>query len=184
LLGYSPVGQKMDGKYHLIKVVITGNKKYEVQARHGYFAPKKMNNPAEKVDQEIHDAVYSQDEIADLPLEIHTKYFKTAGKNAELTVTSHVGVRGLQFRKADGKNCNELTVTTVIFDENGELVSGEQKLLNLQLPDATFQQVSQYGLRIEEKFALKPGSYTVRQVVREAEGAKMAAKNGVVVIPE
>jgi hypothetical protein len=101
-----------------------------------------------------------------------------------LTVTSHVGVRGLQFRKADGKNCNELTVTTVIFDENGELVSGEQKLLNLQLPDATFQQVSQYGLRIEEKFALKPGSYTVRQVVREAEGAKMAAKNGVVVIPE
>ncbi len=58
----------MDGKYHLIKVVITGNRKYEVQARHGYFAPKKVNNPAEKVDQEIHDAVYSQDEIADLPL--------------------------------------------------------------------------------------------------------------------
>jgi VWFA-related protein len=184
LLGYSPEGQKMDGKYHLIKVVITGNRKYEVQARHGYFAPKKVNNRAEKVDQEIHDAVYSQDEIADLPLEIHTKYFKNAGKNAELNVTSHVGVKGLQFRQADGKNCDELTVTTVIFGENGELVSGEQKLLNLQLPDAAFQQVSQYGLRIDVKFELKPGSYTVRQVVREAEGAKMAAKNRAVVIPE
>jgi hypothetical protein len=40
--------------------------------------------------------------------------------------------------------------------------------------------VSRYRLQITSRFALKPGRYTVR----EAEGAKMAAKNGEVVIPE
>ena len=88
------------------------------------------------------------------------------------------------LRQADGRHFDKLTVTTVIFNQNGEYVSGEQKLVNLELPDETYAMVSRYGLQITSRFALKPGRYTVRQVVREAEGAKMAAKNGEVVIPE
>jgi hypothetical protein len=52
------------------------------------------------------------------------------------------------------------------------------------VPDETYAMVSRYGLQITSRFALTPGRYTVRQVVREAEGAKMAAKNGEVVIAE
>jgi VWFA-related protein len=183
LLGYSPDNQKMDGKYHLIKVVITGKKNYEVQARRGYYAPRKAEDPVEKAKQEIQDAVYSQGEIADLPLEIRTQYVKGEKGAVQLNVASHLGMTEVPFRTENGKHCDKLTVTTVIFDDNGEYVSGEEKLLDLQLPEDTYEKVSRYGLQITSSFALKSGSYTVRQVVREAEGAKMAAKNGAVLIP-
>jgi VWFA-related protein len=184
LLGYSPQDQKMDGKYHLIKVALPGKKKYEVQARHGYYAPRKVNDPEERANQEIQEAVYSQGEIDELRLEIHTEYVKTDAANPHLSVTSRVGAQGLRFRKEGGRSFDKLMVTTVIFDENGEYVTGEQKLVNLDLPDETYEKVSRYGLQIKSNFALKPGTYTVRQVVRESEGAQMAAKNGAVVIPE
>lgn len=183
LLGYSPPDQKMDGKYHLIKVKIPASGKYEVQARHGYYAPKKVDDPEKKADQEIQDAVYSQGEIDELPMEIHTQCKKAENGEAQLSVISHVGAKDLPFRQAGGRHFDKLTVTTVIFDQNGEYVSGEQKLLNLELPGELFEKVSRYGLQITSTFALKPGKYTVRQVVREAEGAQMAAKNGEVVIP-
>jgi VWFA-related protein len=182
LLGYSPQDQKMDGKYHRIKVALPG-KKYEVQARHGYYAPKKVNDPDESANQEIQEAVYSQGEIDELRLEMHTEYVRTDAANPYLSVTSRVGAQGLRFRKEDGRSFDKLMVTTVIFDENGEYVTGEQKLVNLELPDETYEKVSRYGLQIKSNFALKPGTYTVRQVVRESEGAQMGAKNGTVVIP-
>jgi len=183
LLGYSPQDQKMDGKYHLIKVALPGKKKYEVQARHGYYAPKKVNDPEERASQEIQEAVYSQGEIDELRLEIHTEYVKTDAANPHLGVTSRVGAQGLRFRKEGGRSFDKLMVTTVIFDKNGEYVTGEQKLVNLDLPDETYEKVSRYGLQIKSNFALKPGTYTVRQVVRESEGAQMGAKNVTVVIP-
>jgi len=182
LLGYSPQDQKMDGKYHRIKVALPG-KKYEVQARHGYYAPKKVNDPDESANQEIQEAVYSQGEIDELRLEMHTEYVRTDAANPYLSVTSRVGAQGLRFRKEGGRSFDKLMVTTVIFDQNGEYVTGEQKLVNLELPDETYEKVSRYGLQIKSNFALKPGTYTVRQVVRESEGAQMGAKNGTVVIP-
>jgi VWFA-related protein len=162
LLGYSPQDQKMDGKYHLIKVALPGKKKYEVQARHGYYAPKKVNDPEERANQEIQEAVYSQGEIDELRLEMHTEYVKTDAANPHLSVISRVGAQGLRFRKEGGRSFDKLTVTTVIFDENGEYVTGEQKLVNLDLPDETYEKVSRYGLQIKSNFALRPGTYTIR----------------------
>jgi VWFA-related protein len=162
LLGYSPQDQKMDGKYHLIKVALPGKKKYEVQARHGYYAPKKVNDPEERANQEIQEAVYSQGEIDELRLEMHTEYVKTDATNPHLSVISRVGAQGLRFRKEGGRSFDKLTVTTVIFDENGEYVTGEQKLVNLDLPDETYEKVSRYGLQIKSNFALRPGTYTIR----------------------
>jgi hypothetical protein len=183
LLGYSPSNEKMDGKYHLIRVTLPEHKKYEVQARHGYYAPKKASDPEKKADQEIQDAVYSQGEIDEFPLEIHTQYRKSEGGEGQLSVISHVDAKELAFRQVNGRHFDKLTVTTVIFDENGEYITGEQKLVNLDLPDETYEKVSRYGLQIKSNFALKPGTYTVRQVVRESEGAQMGAKNVTVVIP-
>ena len=183
LLGFSPEDQTMDGKYHLLKVALPGHKDYEIAARHGYYAAKKLKDPDEAAIQEVQDAVYSQNEIQDMPLAIRTKYVKNSDGTAQLTVISHLGVKDVAFRKADEKNCDKLSVTTAIFDDNGEYVSGEQKFLDLQLTDDKYALVSRYGLQIQTDFALKAGSYTVREVIRESEGAQMAAKTGAVVIP-
>jgi VWFA-related protein len=183
ILGFSPQNQRMDGKYHTIKVVITEKRKYSVQARRGYYAPKKVNDPREQAMAEMQEAVFSQDEIQDLPLDLQTQYFKTGEAGAQLSVVSKIDVKGMHFRKADGRNYDNLTVATVIFDENGNYVTSGEKVLEMRLLDKTYSRLSQTGLVMKSSFELKPGKYMVRQVIRDSEGAQMAAKNGAVVIP-
>jgi VWFA-related protein len=183
MLGFSPQNQKMDGRYHTIKVSMANKQKYEIQARRGYYAPRKVNDPQEQAKQEIAEAVFSQEEIHDLPLDLQTQYFKTGETEAHLSVVSRIDVKGVHFRKADGRNMDDLTVATVIFDENGNYVTGGEKLLQMKLLDTTYTKLSQTGLTMKSSFAVKPGKYMVRQVIRDSEGAQMAARNGAVVIP-
>jgi len=183
ILGFSPPNQKMDGTYHSIKVKLAGKQKYVIQARRGYYAPKKLNDPREIEKQEIQDAVFSQDEIDDLPLSLQTQYFKADNTGAHLSVVSRVQLKGLHFRKAEGRNLDNLTVATVIFDENGNYVTGGSKVVQMRLLDATYERLSRSGLTVKSSFDVKPGKYMVRQVVRDSEGAQMAARNGTVVIP-
>lgn len=183
VLGFSPQNQKMDGKYHLLKVATTNKEKYNIQARRGYYAPRKVDDPEQQAKQEIAEAVFSQDEINELPLDLQTQYFKTTQTEAHLSVVSKIDLKGMHFRKADGRNWNNLTVATVIFDENGNYVTGGEKLLEMRLLDATYTRLTQTGITMKSSFDLKPGRYMVRQVVRDSEGAQMAARNGAVQIP-
>jgi VWFA-related protein len=183
VLGFSPQNQKMDGKYHAIKVSLTGKQKYAIQARRGYYAPKKLDDPREMEKQEIQEAVFSQDEIHDLPLSLQTQFFKTGDSGARLSVVSHLELNGMRFRKAEGRSFDDLTVATVVFDENGNYVTGGEKIVQMRLLDATLEKLSRTGLTVKSSFEVKPGKYVVRQVVRDSEGAQMAARNGTVVIP-
>ena len=76
VLGFSPQNSKLDGHFHTIKVTVTGKPKYAIQARRGYFAPKKADDPREAATQEIQEAVLSQNEIFDLPMSLQTQYFQ------------------------------------------------------------------------------------------------------------
>src|SRR5437899_8417998 len=60
LLGFSPQNLKIDGRFHALKVTLTSKEKYGIQARHGYFAPKTVADPAEATKQELQNALFSQ----------------------------------------------------------------------------------------------------------------------------
>jgi hypothetical protein len=47
----------------------------------------------------------------------------------------------------------------------------------------TYQKLLQGGLTAKSSFDLKSARYLVRQVIRDSEGSQMAARNGVVDIP-
>jgi hypothetical protein len=142
-----------------------------------------VDDPQELAKAELQEAVFSQDEIKDMPLELQTQYFKSQDTGAHLSVISHIDVKGIHFRKAEGRNFDDLTVATVIFDENGNYVTGGEKVLEMRLLENTYQRLSRTGLTMKSSFDVKPGKYMVRQVIRDSEGAQMAARNGSVVIP-
>jgi len=183
LLGFSPQNLKLDGKFHQLRVTLTGKQKFNIQSRRGYYAPRTVTDPNEQAKQEIEEALFSQDEIRDLPLEVQTQFFKTEAAGARLSVLSRLDLKGLRFRKADGRNNDDLTVATAIFDENGQFVTGGEKIVEMRLKDNTVDRLEHSGLTVKSSFDVKPGTYLVRQVVRDAEGAQMAARNGAVVIP-
>src|SRR5437762_9488070 len=124
LLGFSPQNLKIDGRFHTLKVTLTSKEKYSVQARHGYFAPKTVADPAEATKQEMQEALFSQEEIRDLPVELQTQFFKKDEAQARLAVLSHFDVKSIHFQKVEGRNNDQLTILTGIFDENGNFVTG------------------------------------------------------------
>jgi len=183
LLGFSPQNLKLNGSYHILKVSLAGKQKFTVQARRGYYAPRTIADPAEAAKEEIQEALFSQDELRDLPVELQTQFFKKDATEARLAVLTHVDLKGIHFRKAEGRNRDDLTVATAIFDENGNFVTGGEKIVEMKLLDTTVARLSHSGFTLKSSFDVKPGTYLVRLVVRDAEGAQMAARNGAVNIP-
>jgi VWFA-related protein len=183
VLGFSPQNLKLDGHYHKLKVTLKDPQKFTLQARRGYYAPKHIADPAEQDKQEIEEAVFSQDEMHDIPVELHTQFFKSSDNRAKLTVLAHVDVKGLRFRKVDGRNRDDLTVVSVLFNRNGDFVQGSKKILEMRLKDDTLEHKLGSGITMRTSFDVKPGSYLVRLVVRDAEDRLMSAQSGAVDIP-
>ena len=182
VLGFSPQNLKLDGKYHHLKVTFTAKQKWTLQARHGYFAPHEAADPEAGAREEIQQAIFSQEELHDLPIECQTQFFKGA-KGVRLTVEARVETKGLKFRKAEDRNKDKLTIATVIFDENGSLLTGLEKTVEMRLKDDTLQRINKTGISVRSSFDLQPGTFLVRIVVRDSEGTQMAAMNRGVVIP-
>jgi hypothetical protein len=183
VLGFSPQNLKLDGSFHSLKVTLKNPEKLSVQARRGYFAPKHAADPAEEAKQEIEDALFSQDEVHDLPVQLHTQFFKSSDVDAKLTVVAHIDVRRLHFRKVDGRNRDDLTVVSALFNRNGSLVQGSEKTVTMRLKDETLESKLGSGITLKASFDVKPGSYLVRLVVRDTEAQLLSAENDAVQIP-
>ena len=182
-LGFSPQNLKQDGSFHHLKVSLKSPAKLSLQARSGYYSPKHTADPAEEAKQEIEDAIFSQEEQHDLPVELHTQFFKSGDAEAKLAVLAHVDVKHIQYRKVDGRNTNELTVVAALFNRNGVFIQGMQKNLTMRWKDETLENKLNSGITLKTSFDVKPGSYLVRLVIRDKEGQLMSAENGAIEIP-
>ena len=185
ILGFTPQSLKFDGSYHALKVTLTKPKPagYELQARRGYFVQKHATDPAEQAKQEIEEAFFSRDELHDIPVDLHTQYFKTSEYKARLSILARVDLRHLKFAKADGRNVDKLTIVGGVFDRNGNYVSGSEKVVDMHLKDQTLAALPESGITVKTTLDLASGSYIVRLVVRDSEGQLMSAQNSAVEIP-
>jgi len=183
VLGFSPQNLKLDGAYHALKVKLTNSRGLDLQARRGYYAPKHLADPEENAKREIQEAMFSRDELQDIPVDLHMQFFKSSDVAAKISVLARVNIQNLRFRKADGRNNDNLTVLSGVFDRNGNYITGMQKTVELRLLDATLGKLTNSGITVKTTFDVMPGSYVIRLVVRDAEGQTMATRNGVVEIP-
>ena len=130
----------------------------------------------------MQQAIFSQEELRELPVDCKTQFFRGAN-GVRLFVVARLETKELKFRRAGDRNTDKLTASMVIFDGNGNLITGEQKTMDLRLTDATLERINKTGISIKSSFQLQPGNYLVRIVVRGSEGSQMAATNLGVVIP-
>jgi len=183
VLGFAPQNLKFDGAFHSLRVAVKNAKDLELQARRGYYAPRHAVDPAEQAKLEIQEAVFSREEVQDLPADLQVQFFRVSNASARVSVLARVDLKHIRFRKADDRNNNTLTIVSGIFDRNGNFVSGIEKVVEMHLRDQTLDNLPATGITVKTTMDVVPGSYAVRLVVRDAEGQTMAARNGVVEIP-
>ncbi len=128
---------------------------FDLDARRSYIAPKRPFDPAEEAGQEIQEALFSRE-------------------GAQLTVIARVDLKALKLRKAHGRNHDYnhdgLTVTTALFDNNGNYVAGTRRGVELRLKDETFDRWRSNGILVPCNLGAKPRNY-------------LAAQNGSVALP-
>jgi VWFA-related protein len=183
VLGFAPVGLKFNGSYHTLKVTLKNGTKLQLQARRGYFERQHLQNAEEQAQAELKDAFFSRDEIRNLPVDLHTQFFKTGDYNARLSIMARVDIRRLRYKKADGRNSDTLTVVGGVFDKDGKYIVGSQKTINLKLKDQTLDTIPEGGITVKSNLDVASGSYVVRLVVRDSEGEVMSALNSALEIP-
>jgi VWFA-related protein len=184
LLGFTPQDLKMDGSYHKLKVSLNSGKGMNLQVRKGYYAAKYSADPKEQAKQQLEETFFSRDEIHDLPAELQTQYFKLGNGDATLSAVANVDVKKLTFHKEAGRNRNAITVETGLFDNDGNFVTGLEKVVTLSLLDETLEKHTGSGIGVKSSFTVHPGRYVVRMVVRDTEGQLMTAESSLVEIPQ
>jgi hypothetical protein len=187
LLGFSPPGLKLDGKFHALKVSIRKSNarsgRYDLQFRSGYNAPAGPDDSVAQAKRELREALFSLDELRDIPVELETQLSEAATTGAQLTLTARIDVRTLHYQKTGGRNVDTLTIAAGIFDDNGALINTFQKSIDMRLNDQTLASQVPSGIQVNAAFDLNPGKYVVRFIVRDADGQSTAARNVPVHIP-
>jgi VWFA-related protein len=184
LLAFSPQNLRMDGSFHSLKVALAKTvRDVAVNARRGYYAPTHLEDAKETARRELEEALFSREEMSDIGMDFGTQFFKPTADSAKLAVLIKLDVKKLRFRKEEDRNKNEVTLVCGVFDRNGVYVTGVQKLLEMRLLDETLEKRLDNGITVRNTIDLKPGKYSIRIVVRDAEGQMMSARNGAVDIP-
>jgi VWFA-related protein len=183
VLGFSPQNLKFDGSYHKLTVSLKNVKGIQLETRRGYYERHHLENAAEQATEEIKEAFFSRDEMRELPVQLNTQFFKTDDFNARLSVLARIDAKHLKYRKDAGRNNNTVTVTSGVFDRNGNLVKGIQKTVEMKLRDQTLETLPDAGITVKSNLDVPSGEYVVRMVVRDSEGQVMSALNSAVKIP-
>lgn len=181
LLGFSPSSLQQDGKFHRLQVKLAAGLKFSVSAREGYFAPAHPADAAQAVNKIVTDALFSSNEIRDLPVQIHTQFARDAkpATTTTLTVQAMVDLRSLPRRQVSEQNTNELRVVAAVFDRNGKYMGA----LDKKVPVRWSPQREGTMIGATFSFLLDPGGYLVRLVVRDAESQHLYAQDAIVEIP-
>jgi len=183
VLAFSPRNLKPDGRFHKLKVSLANPKGFTLQARRGYFAPKASEDAAARAKEEIQDAVYSQDDLRELPIDVHTQFFKLNESDVRLSVLTHLDMSSVHFQKRQDRNLDDLTFITVLFDRDGKYLTGKEKKVVCRLRDDTLARLTRTGITLKMEFDLKPGTYMVRQIVRDSQAGQLSGLSRTVEIP-
>ncbi len=183
MLGFSPQNLKLDGAYHTLKVSFTLKNGNTLVARRGYYAPRHEADEAELAHEEIREALFSREEMQDIPIQVQTQFFKSDDQKVKLAVLARIDLKSLRFRKDQGRNWDDLVIVAGVFDRNGNLVTAIQKTIEMRLKDETFEMRLNAGITVKSSLDISPGNYVVRVVLRDHEGKMMTARNRVVEIP-
>ncbi len=179
LLGFTPHDLKPDGKYHKLRVAIKDRKGLIVRARDGYYAPKTLADPGQQAKDEIENAVFSRDEIREIPIVLKLQPPAPGAAAPKMVATANVNLRSVAFQEHDGHNHNSILATFTLFDSDGKYIQGQQNKIELDYTKEQLAAALSAGLNLKSEFDVKPGRYVVRGVVRDEQGQMSASSKAV-----
>ena len=172
-LGFSPGGEP-DNQLHALKVALKKGGGYRVEARKGYFSTEP---PAvkETAQMRIDRAAMSDARLNEMAAIVRVSARDPKDGRYTLRVNTQLDAGALKFAGEEQRHLQQLTFLTVVYNAAGGFVAGKQAVMDVEAGPETFARLLGEGIRTEISFPVAPGSYRVRQVIREAVQNKITA---------
>jgi hypothetical protein len=182
ILTFSPVGLKVNGAEHSLKVKLTNPHGMNIQARRAYMAPSPNPTDSEKKQHRLDSAVLATESSEALPAQLTTEVGTSVTGEPILKVAIHVDANKLPYQTEGDRKVERLIFITALFDEQNHFLTGVQGVMDLRLKNETLASISGTGLEAKLSLQAPRGNYRLRQVVEEVGDGRISAISRAVAI--
>ena len=185
LIGYTlPNGIKLDGSWHAIRVKVNAPGAH-VHFRNGYYAPRDFQHlEKENKEQQLADAMSSQDPILDLPVAVEVAQFRLDDRQTYVPIDAKISSSALDWaKKHDLHEASFDFAAEVRADPSGQAVADLRDTITVHLDEQKYQQVNQSSLLYQGGVVLSPGRYRLKFIARENESGRIGTFEQAIVIP-
>jgi VWFA-related protein len=185
LVGYRLAADvKRDGRWRTIRVKVNVPGAH-VRYREGYYAPRDFQHlQKENRDQQLADAVNSDNPVVELPVAVETGMFRLSDQQTYVPIAAKISASALDWAEKHGKRQAEFDFAVdVRAVPSGQAVAQLRDTTQVNLDPQRFQQINQKNLLYQGGVVLAPGNYRLKFVARENESGKIATFEQNLVVP-
>jgi VWFA-related protein len=175
LIGYRlGADVKRDGRWRAIRVKVSAPGAH-IRYREGYYAPRDFQHlEKEDRDQQLADAVNSDNPVVELPVAVETGMFRLSEQQTYVPVAAKISASALDWAEKHGKRQAEFDFAVdVRAVPSGQAVAQLRDTTQVNLDPERFQQITQKNLLYQGGVVLAPGNYRLKFVARENESGKI-----------
>jgi VWFA-related protein len=175
LIGYRlGADVKRDGRWRAIRVKVSAPGAH-IRYREGYYAPRDFQHlEKEDRDQQLANAVNSDNPVVELPVAVETGMFRLSEQQTYVPVAAKISASALDWAEKHGKREAEFDFAVdVRAVPSGQAVAQLRDTTQVNLDPERFQQINQKNLLYQGGVVLAPGNYRLKFVARENESGKI-----------
>jgi len=187
ILGYYSNNAALDGKYRKIDLKVKNSISAKLDYRHGYFAGKQWGklNDSDK-ERQLAEALMLGDPITDIEVAAEIDYFRLARDRYFVPIEVKIPGSELELAKHGGADTARLDFIGQIKDDKGQIAGGGnvRDSVELKLKGDQAAELTKRPVAYDTGFTLKPGTYTLKFLVRENESGKIGTFEQKFVVPD
>jgi VWFA-related protein len=185
LLGYylGP-SVKHDGSWRAVRVKVNAPGVH-VRYRNGYYAPRDFQHlEKESRDQQLADAMHSENPVVELPIAVETSMFRLSDQQIYVPIAAKLSSSALDWAQKHGRR-------EAAFDFAAEVraypsdqsVATLRDTIRVQLDQQRFEQINRSNLLYQGGVVLEPGKYRLKFLARENETGRIGTFEEDIVLP-
>jgi VWFA-related protein len=174
LIGYYSTHSATDGRFHRVRISLTGSLAADLSYRQGYFADKTFAKfTAADKERQLEDALMLENPVTDITIAMEVNYFQL--NRAEYFVPVAVKIPGSELLLARRGGAQRTVIDYIgeVKDDTGYTWQNIRDRLEIKLSDDTAGQLATRPIQIETGFTLLPGKYVIKLLARDAETGRI-----------
>jgi VWFA-related protein len=184
IIGFYTTHPERDGRFHRVRISLTGGLSADLTYRQGYFADKEFGKfTAADKERQLEEALMLENPVTEITIAMEVNYFQL--NRAEYFVPVAVKLPGSELALARRRGAVRTVIDFIgeVKDDYGVTIQNVRDKLDIKLSDDTASQLAKRPIQYETGFTLLPGRYVIKFLARDAETGRIGTFQSAFVIP-